>query len=167
MSSAIQVSSVIYPESDGKPMGETDLHIEETIRLRQLLKRFYAGQSVYVSGSLLVFYQQGDPKKFVVPDVYAVKALEPRNRRFYKLWVERRPPDVIFEVTSKKTKKHDTVTRIPESPAPRNPRPLCQYRFVSSESPERFAGCHCKSTIRGSKCLILFNPFWLTDVPET
>ncbi|MGO8745374.1 MAG: Uma2 family endonuclease [Thermoguttaceae bacterium] len=92
-------------------MGETDVHINETIRLRLLLKRFYAGQTVYVAGNLLVFYEQGNPKKFVVPDVFVVQGIEPRDRRFYKLWVERKPPDAIFEITSRKTKTKDTVTK--------------------------------------------------------
>jgi len=111
MASVIHFTSVKYPETDGKPMGETDVHIKETMRLRQLLERFYAGQRVYVSGNLLVFYQQGDPKKFVVPDVFVAKGLEPKDRRFYKLWLEHKPPDVIFEVTSSKTKKKDTTTK--------------------------------------------------------
>jgi len=110
MASIIKVTTAIYPESDGKPMGETDEHIEETIRLRQLLKRLFAGQSVYVSGNLLVFYEQGNPKKFVVPDVLVVKGIEPGNRRTYKIWFEGKPPSAIIEVTSRKTKKKDTVT---------------------------------------------------------
>jgi Uma2 family endonuclease len=109
--SVIQFTSVNYPESDGKPMGETDTHIKQTMRLRQLLERFFAGQRVYVSGNLLVFYEQGNPKKFFVPDVFVVKGIKPGDRRFYKLWVERRPPSVILEVTSRKTKKQDTVVK--------------------------------------------------------
>ena len=111
MAPVIHFTSIKYPETDGKPLGETDQHIDEMVRLIELLKRFYAGQRVYVSGNLLVFYQQGDPKKFVVPDVLVAKGLEPVDRRFYKLWVEHKPPDVILEVTSAKTKKKDTVTK--------------------------------------------------------
>mgnify|MGYP003729476727 CR=1 FL=1 len=109
--SVIQFTSVNYPESDGKPMGETDVHIKQTMRLRHLLERFFAGQRVYVSGNLLVFYEQGNPKKFFVPDVFVVKGIKPGDRRFYKLWVERRPPSVVIEVTSRKTKKQDTVVK--------------------------------------------------------
>jgi Putative restriction endonuclease len=47
----------------------------------------------------------------VVPDVFVVQGIEPKNRRVYKLWIERQPPNVIFEVTSRKTKKKDTVTK--------------------------------------------------------
>ena len=111
MSSVIQVTSVNYPESDGRPMGETDEHRKEMIRQMELLERFFAGQMVYVSGDLLVYYEQGNPKRFVVPDVFVVKELEPRDRRIYKLWVERKPPDVVLEVTSRKTKKMDSVTK--------------------------------------------------------
>jgi Uma2 family endonuclease len=64
-----------------------------------------------VSGNLLLFYEQGNPKKFVVPDVFVVKGLYPKDRRFYKLWVERRPPSVVIEVTSRKAKKQDTVVQ--------------------------------------------------------
>jgi Uma2 family endonuclease len=111
MAPVIRVTTVNYPESDGKPMGETDEHIEETMRLRQILKQFFAGQRVYVSGNLLVFYEQGNPKKFIVPDVFAVKGIDPGRRRIYKVWFEGKPPDAIIEVTSRKTKKKDTATK--------------------------------------------------------
>lgn len=111
MASVIQFTTVNYPESDGKPMGESDVHIAEMIRLRELLKRFYAGQTVYVSANLLVFYEQGYPEKFVVPDVFVVKGVQPRDRKSYKIWNERKPPDTIIEVTSRKTKKKDMVDK--------------------------------------------------------
>jgi len=111
MASIIRFTSVNYPESDGKPMGETDEHCKEMFRQRELLDHYFKGQDVYVSGNLLVYYEQGNPKKFIVPDVFVVKGIKPGNRRIYKLWVERRPPDAIIEVTSKNTKKIDTVTK--------------------------------------------------------
>jgi Uma2 family endonuclease len=111
MSSVLKFTTVNYPESDGKPMGETDEHIDEIIRLRELLRRYYAGQKVYVSGNLLVFYEQGNPKKFFVPDVFLVKGMDPGKRRIYKIWQEKKAPDAIIEVTSRKTKKKDTVTK--------------------------------------------------------
>lgn len=92
-------------------MGETDEHRDEMVREIELLRRFFEGQNVYVSGNLLVYYEQGNPKKFVVPDVFVVKGREPRRRRTYRLWVERRAPDAILEVTSRKTKKTDTIAK--------------------------------------------------------
>ncbi len=104
---ALQVTSVYYPESDGKPMGETDWHIDAIIRHREILRRYFAGQEVYVSGNLLLYYEQGNPKKCVVPDTFVVKGLKQRPRRIFKTWVERKVPNVVIETTSRKTRKKD------------------------------------------------------------
>ncbi len=111
MSSVIQVTAIDYPESDGRPMGETDLHRDAMVRHIELLKYHFRGQQVYVSGDLLVYYEQGSPKKFVVPDAFAAKGIDPKKRRVYKIWVEGKAPDAVIETTSRKTQKKDTVTK--------------------------------------------------------
>jgi Uma2 family endonuclease len=111
MSSVINVSHVHYPESDGKPMGETDEHRQAMIRHIEILEDFFQGQRVYVSGDLLVYYEQGNPRKFVVPDAFVVKELTPKMRRFYKIWVEGKVPSVVIETTSRKTRRKDTVDK--------------------------------------------------------
>ena len=108
MSPVIQVSQVHYPESDGKPMGETDEHRDAMIRHIEMLRQYFSGQNVYVSGDLLVYYEQGNPKKFVVPDALVVKGVSSRKRRIYKTWVERKAPNVVIETTSRKTRRKDT-----------------------------------------------------------
>lgn len=111
MAPVIQVSQVHYPESDGKPMGETDEHRQAMVWHIELLQRYFQGQQVYVSGDLLLYYEQGNPKKFVVPDAFVVKGLTPRPRRVYKVWVEGKVPDVVIETTSRKTRRKDTVEK--------------------------------------------------------
>src|SRR5438067_9122357 len=111
MSPVIKVSTVHYPESDGRPTGETDLHREAMIRHIELLKHHFAGQQVYVSGDLLVYYEQGNPRRFVVPDAFIVKGVDPGQRRVYKTWVEGKGPDVAIETTSRKTKRQDTILK--------------------------------------------------------
>jgi len=108
MAPVIQVSQIYYPESDGKPMGETDDHREAMVRHIELLQDYYAGQKVYVTGDLLLYYVQGNPRKFVVPDAFVAKGLTQRRRRTYKIWVEGKAPDVVIETTSRKTRKKDT-----------------------------------------------------------
>lgn len=100
---------VDYPESDGKPMGETDLHRDWMIRIFDLLRHRYRGRRVYVSSNLLVYYEQGVPAKLIVPDVFAIKDCEPSQRRVFKIWDEGKAPDVAFEVTSKSTRREDSV----------------------------------------------------------
>lgn len=111
MSSVINVTAVHYPESDGRPMGETDLHRKAMFRHIELLEYYYEGQRVYVSGNLLLYYEQGNPKKFVVPDAFVVKGINPGLRRVYKIWVEGKTPNAAIETTSRKTKHKDTVVK--------------------------------------------------------
>jgi Uma2 family endonuclease len=100
---------VRYPESDGKPMGETETHIREIMRLiRTLDLRFADRDDVYVGGDLLVYYEEGNPRAVVVPDVFvAVGAPKGPERRIWKLWEERVPPTLVIEVTSPSTRRED------------------------------------------------------------
>ncbi len=107
MPTAITTKTIRYPESDGKPMGETDLHRQEMVREINALELYFAGQQVYVSGNILVYYVEGNPKKCFCPDVLVAKGLQPRTRRTFQFWRERVVPQVVIEVTSNKTKKQD------------------------------------------------------------
>ena len=98
-----------YPESDGKPMGETDWHIDAIIRLRDMLRLRYRGEQVYVGSDLLVYYVEGEPRRFVVPDVFVVLDCDPKDRRTFKVWEEKRTPDIVFEITSRSTAREDEV----------------------------------------------------------
>ena len=98
-----------YPESDGRPMGETDWHIEWTLRLRELLKYRYQGQNVYVASDLLVYYHEGVPQDYIVPDGFVVLDCSPHRRRTFQTWMEQRVPNVVFEFTSKSTCRSDEI----------------------------------------------------------
>jgi Uma2 family endonuclease len=99
---------IYYPESDGQPMAETDLHRDEMFDLIQALKRRYRGvPDVYVSGNLFFYYAKGDPRAVVAPDVFLVKGVEKRPRRTYKLWEEGRVPSLVIELTSDSTRDED------------------------------------------------------------
>jgi Uma2 family endonuclease len=103
---------VIYPESDGKPMAETDVHCNCMIDLRETLKDFFRNEpDVYVAGNLFVYYQRGDTRKQVAPDVFVVKGVEKKLRRYYQIWKEGKPPDIVIEVTSDSTRWEDMDTK--------------------------------------------------------
>jgi Uma2 family endonuclease len=96
-----------YPSSDGKPMAESDLHRDWMVRIIELLKSHFAGQKVYVSGNLLIYYVEGDPKKCVAPDAFVVKDCDPKRRKVYKLWEEGKVPNFVLETTSATTRGED------------------------------------------------------------
>lgn len=99
---------VHYPESDGKPMGETDLHCDLMTDLIFALKWFLRSTVAYVAGNLFIYYEEGNPRAVVAPDVFVVLGVPQRRRRIFQTWEEGgRTPDVIIEVTSRRTRKDD------------------------------------------------------------
>jgi len=98
---------IYYPESDGKPMGETAFHVNLILTLYQTLKTFFGGQTnVVVIADMMFYYEEGNPRKVIAPDVMVVKGVKNYSRRVFKLW-EEKTPDVIFEISSKKTWRED------------------------------------------------------------
>ena len=105
-------TAVFYPESDGQPMAETDVHRDLMIDLIAMLREyFHDDPHVYISGNLLLYYEAGNPRRSVAPDVFVVKGIPGDRRRIYKLWEEGQPPDVVFEVTSRSTRGEDLRTK--------------------------------------------------------
>lgn len=101
-----------YPESDGKPMAETDVHIDTLIYLREALKAYFGAEPrVYVAGNMLLYYEEGNPAACVAPDVFVVRGVTKQERRTYKLWEEEQSPTVVFEITSRSTRLEDLGTK--------------------------------------------------------
>lgn len=106
-------ADIIYPESDGKPMAETDFHIEEIIRMRQMLKgQFVVRPDVYVSGNILMYYVKGDIHQSVSPDILVSFGIGKKQRRTYKVWEEGKPPDFVLEFSSKGTYQTDLADKM-------------------------------------------------------
>jgi Uma2 family endonuclease len=101
------LTDIDYPETDDMPMGETELHQQWMIRVRDWLKWRYRGRRVYVGCDLLLYYVEGEPMHYVVPDVFVVHDCDPGLRRIFKTWEEGRVPNVIFEITSRATRRKD------------------------------------------------------------
>lgn len=98
-----------YIESDGKPMGESQQHIENLLYLLEPLKEWFAADPMaFVAGNLFVHYERGNRNRHVSPDVFVVKgvAKEPK-RRNYLVWEEGKAPELVIEVTSASTRRVD------------------------------------------------------------
>ena len=98
-----------YPESDGKPMGETGVHVDVLFAVLDLLRRHFADSPrVAVLSNMFLYYREGDPRKVVCPDVFVTLNV-PSNtkRRTFKLWEEGKGPELVIEITSKKTRRED------------------------------------------------------------
>jgi Uma2 family endonuclease len=119
---------IIYPETDGQPMTESDATRDYLLYCVAVLENYFKSRrGVYVSGNLFIYYQEGSPKQVISPDVFVVFGVNQRKRKSYKTWEEGgQLPQFILEVTSHSTRRQDEVTK-PELYARLGVREYFQY----------------------------------------
>jgi Uma2 family endonuclease len=106
------VDDLAYPTSDGRPMAETDWHRKLMTNLIETLTAFFvAAPRVYVSGNLLVFYEPGNRRRHVAPDVFVVRGVAKHDRPNYLVWRERKAPEFVIELTSSTTRREDVAQK--------------------------------------------------------
>ncbi len=109
----VKLAEIDYPTTDGKPMAETDIHRKLMIEVIETLEGFFEDVAdVYVSGNMLVYYEEGNPRRHRAPDVFIVRGVPKHEREIFKTWEEGKAPDVVIEITSKSTKQEDTQEKL-------------------------------------------------------
>ena len=107
-SPSLAPAKVHYPSSDGRPIAESDFQRTPlTYAVDRLRYHFRGRRDVYVSGNLLLYYQKGNPRAAVAPDVFVVLGVSNADRSSYRLWEERKGPDFVLEITSRTTYRED------------------------------------------------------------
>ena len=104
------VDGVVYPTSDGRPMAETEFHAACMVYAASALRLWFrknGRDDVYVGSNNFLYYERGDRRAVVAPDVYVVLGAPAGLRDTYMLWNEPKGPDFVLEVTSKITRRDD------------------------------------------------------------
>ena len=100
--------TVDYPDSDGQPVAETDFQRIPLWYANDVLARHFRDRNdVYVSANMFVYFEEGNPKAVVAPDVFVVLGARDQRRRSYKVWEEPKGPDFVLEITSHSTRSAD------------------------------------------------------------
>ena len=129
-----------YPSSDGQPMAENDAQRSAIMYGIGALTRHFKGRpDVYVSGDLLIYYREGDPRTSIAPDVFVVFGVEDRPRQNYKLWEEGPAPAFVLEVASPSTWRDD-LGRKRSVYARLGVREYWQFDPLGAHLPERLQG---------------------------
>ena len=108
----VTTEEIIYPETDGKPMAESDFQRGPLTYLVEALRLYFQDQpDIYVSGNLLIYFEEGNPRASVAPDVFVVRGVSGHDRRIFKIWEEGKGPDIAIEITSDTTRRKDEVDK--------------------------------------------------------
>ena len=103
----------LYPESDGKPMAETERHFRELLKNFNRIENHFAHiPDVYVLGDMMMYYEEGNPRKSISPDIFVAFGIGKKERRIYKIWEEGKPPDFVLEFASKGTYRTDLTRKV-------------------------------------------------------
>jgi Uma2 family endonuclease len=94
--------TIIYPDSDGKPMSDNTLQFRWIVTIEGGLDAIHRDDpNVFVAGDLLWYAVEGKPKIRKAPDAMVVFGRPKGDRGSYKQWEEGGiAPQVVFEVLS-------------------------------------------------------------------
>ena len=108
------LDSVLYPDSDGKPMADNTLQYRWIVRLVANLKHLFREQTVFVAGDLLWYPQRvtKPPAPCQAPDAMVVFGRPDGDRRSYKQWEEDNiAPQVVFEILSESNTAQEMLNK--------------------------------------------------------
>lgn len=101
--------SVVYPESDGKPIADTTRQFDLIVLLKLNLDDRLPD---FVAGDLFWYPIQGHPEVVVAPDVLVALGRPKGERRSYKQWEEGGvAPQVVVEVMSPSNTARDMMLK--------------------------------------------------------
>jgi hypothetical protein len=90
---SVELAEIEYPTTDGKPMAETDIHRKLMIEVIEILEGFFANATdVYVSGNMLIYYEEGNPRRHRAPDVFVARGVAKHEREIFKPGKKARRP---------------------------------------------------------------------------
>lgn len=110
---SLEQEEIQYPSSDGEPMAESDITCSYMVYGRGALRLHFKDRSdVYVSANSFIYYEEGNNKAVVSPDIYVVFGVSNKERNNYKVWRENGiAPQFVLEVTSETTQDKDQLIK--------------------------------------------------------
>src|SRR5687768_13277678 len=108
-----ETEEILYPETVDSIMPEGILHFLLSVRLTSTLLAFLANRAnVKVFGNLMLYYEEGAPRKFVSPALMICFGLEESPTSVYKLWETQVVPAVVVEFASETTWFNDVSNKL-------------------------------------------------------
>ena len=100
--------TLVYPESDGEPMAETGRHVRLLLDMIETIDRLFRDvPDVHVCGNMFLYYEEGNPRKVLSPDVFMVRGVSKKELRTYKTWEQQPYLDFVLELASPSTYAKD------------------------------------------------------------
>ncbi len=106
-------TEIFYPETDENIMPEGIIHYLLGVHLMSSLLTFFSNRDeVSLFGNLMFYFEEGNNKKVISPDLMVCFGLKEIPRRVYKLWEQKVVPSVVIELASDSTWDKDLTVKL-------------------------------------------------------
>ena len=105
-----------YPDSDDEPLPDGRYQEPYFTEIVATVRQHFRNRpDVEVSGNTFIYYEQGNPRRCLSPDLHVTldvtaegfASMEHRNT--YLVWEIGKPPDFVLEIASESTARHDVT----------------------------------------------------------
>ncbi len=104
----IEDDATYYPVEFEDEMGETAFHFKLITLFYGLLDAYFSTpNNALVAANMMVYYEKGNTKRWLAPDIFVCFGVENHLRRVFKVWEEGVFPQVVFEIASENTFEND------------------------------------------------------------
>ena len=116
MTTQATIGTIVYPETDGKPLPDGEYQSPIFRRVLIPLEGYFRDvPGAHVNGNTILYYVEGNPRRSVSPDCYvvfglseaAIHSLSLEGNNTYLLWEVGKPPDFALEIASGSTARTD------------------------------------------------------------
>ena len=106
-------TEIFYPDTDENIMPEGIIHFWLSVNLASILHTFFSSQfDTQIFGNSMLYFEEGNNKKVISPDLMVCFGLQEIPTRVYKLWEQKVVPSVIIELASDSTWDKDLTVKL-------------------------------------------------------
>ena len=103
---------VYYPDAYEVCPGKSMFHFRPQAYMDAALDAWYqADPTTLVASEMFIYYEPGNPRARVGPDVYVIPGVGSEWRRSYYLWLEGQVPIFAMEIASPRTVENDRTVK--------------------------------------------------------
>ena len=89
-------------------MAESGKHVKTLLDMIDAIDLLFQDvPDAYTCGNMFVYYEEGNPHKFISPDVFMVRGVSKKDLRTYKTWEQQPHLDFVLELASRSTYTKD------------------------------------------------------------
>lgn len=110
--------AIHYPDSDDEPLPDGRYQVPYFVEIVGTVREHFRDRpDVEVSGNTFIYYEEGNPGRFISPDLHVTLGVTAEGfasmdyRNTYLVWEIGKPADFVLEIASESTARRDVTEK--------------------------------------------------------